>query len=92
MIVVDDNLILKIIHMCKKELTIPFGKILLLLDNGILRRVSSMLELRFTKVTWESRIVRYLLKYHPYGLTLNDMPECRELLPKRFNEFSVYMR
>ena len=36
MIVVDDNLILRTIHMCEKELTISFGKNLLL-ENGILK-------------------------------------------------------
>ena len=42
MIVLDDNLVLGIIHICGKEFAISFGKILLLLENVILVRVSSM--------------------------------------------------
>ena len=52
--------------MCKNELVISFGKILLLLKNGILGRLSSTLELRFTKATWGSRLMGYLPKYRPY--------------------------
>ena len=42
MIVIDDNLVLRIIHMCEKELAISFGKILLLLEICILEKVSFM--------------------------------------------------
>jgi len=51
MIVVDDNFVLRTIHMCEKELTISFGKNYLLLENGILERVSSMQKTFLTKTT-----------------------------------------
>ena len=66
MIVVDANLLLRTIPMCEKELTISFGKILLLiLENVILGKVSSMSKLHLTKVTQGSYIMEYLPKYHP---------------------------
>ena len=74
MIVMDYNLVLRIIHMSKKELTISFGNILLLLENDIHGRVSSMSKLHLTKATWESCLVGYLFEYHPYVLTLNGTP------------------
>ena len=52
MIVVDDNLVLRTIHMCEKELAMSSRKILLLLESGILGRLSFMPELCLTKVTW----------------------------------------
>ena len=64
MIVVNDNLFLRTIHMCENELTIFFGKILLLLKNGILEMVSFMSELCLTKTIRGSRLVGYLLEYH----------------------------
>jgi len=76
MIVVDDNLVLRIIHMYEKELIIFIAKILLLLKNAILGRVSSMPELRLTKATRGSRLVGYIPEYHPYVLTSNSMLRC----------------
>ena len=61
--------------MCEKQLTIFFGKILLLLENGIFRNVSSMPGLCPTKATQGSLLVGYLSKYHPYIFTLNGMSE-----------------
>ena len=90
MIIVDDNLVLKIIHMCEKELTISFGKILLLLEDGILGRVSCMIELHLIKVTWGSHLIGHLPEYHPYVLTSNDISKCWELLLRRISDpFSV---
>ena len=54
-------------------LAISFGNIFLLLKNGILGTMSFMLELCLTKETQGSHQERYLSKYHPYVLTLNDM-------------------
>ena len=56
MIVVDDNLVLKTTYTCKKELIIFFENILLLLENGILKRMSFMSELPLTKATQGSRL------------------------------------
>ena len=58
-------------------------------ENGILRRVGSMLELHLTKATQGSRLVSYLPKYHPYVLTSNDMSEWWELHLKRFNVYGM---
>ena len=91
MIVVDDNLVLRTIHMCEKELTISIGKILLLLENSILGRVSSIQNSALLKWPGGSCLVGYLPEYHSYVLTLNGMSECWELLPKRFSEFLVYI-
>ena len=51
--------------MCEKELSISFGNILLLLENGILGRVSSMLKLHLTKATQGSHLVGTFLSTTP---------------------------
>ena len=74
MIVVDDNFVLRTIHMYEKGVNyILWEDLLLLLENGILGKVSFMLELCLTKATWRSRLVGYLPNYPPYVLTSNDM-------------------
>ena len=91
-ILVDDNLVLKTIHTCEKELTISFEMFLLLLGNFILGRVIFMPGLCLTKATWGSLLVGYLLEYHLYVLNLNDILRCWELIPRGISDLLMYMR
>ena len=91
MIVMNDNPVLRTIHMCENELTISFEKIFIVVRNDILRKLCSMTELLLTKATQGSCLMGYLLEYHPYVLTSNDMSRCSILLLRGISDlFSTY--